>query len=147
MTLTACMALLGACRHSNETTYVPMYTGQDTTDVMEATTAYMETLKSGNYEQAAHMLRTMDYNHRIHELTDKEVRKEVERSQTFPCLNYTIEEITFDTVQGGHNHKVRCEVEFFEKPTDAPYPNTVGLSLRPVKDENGKWRLTLQDNW
>lgn len=119
----------------------PAYSEKDTFDIMTVTTRYMNLLEDGQYETAARMLRKMDNGRVLVSLTEDDVLQEIARSEMFPCLGYKIVDLQLDTLQG-ISHTVKCEIEFFEKPDGISGPNTVCLTLCPVKDTNGGWFLT-----
>lgn len=140
MSILVCLVMFSvySCHSGASSQEEPAFTQKDTADIRNIAIVYMDLLKSGDYESAARMLLKEQEDSSLSVLTEEEVRAEISRSEMFPCLNYTIDTLMLNA--DGDN-VVKCIVEFFEKAPDDPRPNTIGFTLKPIKGEDGEWKL------
>ncbi len=140
MSILVCLVMFSvySCHSGASSQEEPAFTQKDTADIRNIAIVYMDLLKSGDYESAARMLLKEQEDSSLSVLTEEEIRAEISRSEMFPCLNYTIDTLMLNA--DGDN-VVKCIVEFFEKAPDDPRPNTIGFTLKPIKDEDGEWKL------
>lgn len=116
-------------------------TATDTTDVISLCDACMQTLKSGNIDEALEMIQMVDSNLNVLPLDEANIKRLRKTFKFFPVINYRLDKIAFNT--SGLND-VKYQIEFFEK-TDSldTTPNTIGFMFNPVKVD-GKWVLTVK---
>lgn len=122
---------------SEEKQIDPVFSKQDTADVVGLATEYLEHLKNKEFDLGLQMLRCMR-NDSVFELSEAERNDLKMQYQMFPVLSYKIDGIILKDV---HSTEVIYSVEFFKKgPGQEEIPNTMSFRLSPQKIDD-IWHL------
>ncbi|MBP9507133.1 MAG: hypothetical protein KBE85_04325 [Bacteroides sp.] len=116
---------------------IPIFSKEDTAEVVRLTTEYLEHLKNKEFDLALQMLNQMK-NDSVQTLSKKDQEDMKQQYRTFPVLSYTIEGIMMNDER---NTEVTYSVEFFKKQAgQEDIPNTMSFCLNPQKIQ-GTWYL------
>lgn len=118
----------------------PEFVKADTTEVLSLAGQYLDNVKNKDYDAAIAMLHVIE-NDSVKPL-DEEVEREIRvQQQTFPVLDYHVEEMEFIDE---NNVRVTYAIEFFKKEPGSKMKNTIRLAFAPQRI-NAVWYLELLD--
>lgn len=115
-------------------------TYQDTIDVMDLVTQYMEIFKTGDLKNAANMLYTVK-DSKVHEYTDEQKQEFVNSLSAFHVFDYHISSLYFDSER---NNEVKIKIQIVPDGDLSTDKGVISFVLNPVKIDN-HWHLTLMD--
>lgn len=116
--------------------FVNGLTAEDTTQVLNLATQYLEYMKNDQVDAALDMLSEVK-NDTVIALSPELRNQLCTAAATFPVISYNID-VMF--LRSETDNEVRYTTEFFEKPEGDNRPNTIKGSLYPCK-VNGQWIL------
>ncbi len=129
-----------SCRKGGAEAEKPMFTAEDTTEVLQLTQEYLDHVRDGEYDAATAMLHDIlgDSVRCLSEEAEAGIR---EQQQTFPVLAYHLGDMEFND---NGRVWVSYDIEFFEKEPGSSIPNTIKLTFVPRR-VNGQWYLELSE--
>lgn len=150
VTFCFCIALFVACGNKKQKeasihndTLVPemVLSKYDTTQVMNLTKKFLNTLKANKTEAALGMLYYYNEKGVVEPLPDS--MKEAQRLifNQFPVLSYKIDNIIFNRED---DSQVKYTIEFFKRKPGDNRPNTISFVIKPIR-QNNVWYLTMYD--
>ena len=118
-------------------------TANDTVQVMELVTKFMDALKEKRYADAVMLLHETDpespYS-KAELLNNDKIQKAMEGLKRFPVQDYQIKDYWFKTA---YDNEVKCMIEVEPESSDKT-PMKLNFSLKPVR-YFGEWSLCLRD--
>lgn len=117
----------------------PMFNDADSVVVNELTDMFMNKLKNKEYDTALSLLHNIGPDQL--EVIDEEEKNQLkEYFAAFPVLNYNLKSTEWVNV---YEVSYIYTFEFFEKEEGSEIPNTMNLTLKPMKISDS-WFLTLE---
>jgi hypothetical protein len=113
---------------------------QDSAEVFNLVTQYLNKLREGKIDEAVGMLYYLVEDSVI-AMPAKAVEGQKALLGRFQGVSYDLESISYDDET---DNLARYTVTLFEKEPNDPRPNTMSFGLNPVRRE-GKWFLTLSN--
>ena len=113
---------------------------EDTTEVRDLVTSYLELLKNKKLDEAVSMLNYLNDSNEVDVLPAKLAKDITSTLSYFTGMDYSIDYMIFNTEND-------CMVKYFinmPESNDGHLMPQVGFVLRPVR-EKGKWYLTVAD--
>lgn len=123
-----------------EEEFAATLSANDTTEVLTAGTALLDSLKAGKIDVAVNMLNTTDAEGNIVPLSDEKRAQLVTRFERFPVVDYELEYYNFSLPA---LNDLKYRTFFSEKDASGNAP-ALSLMLNPVK-KDGKWYLCLKE--
>ncbi|WP_302979390.1 hypothetical protein [uncultured Muribaculum sp.] len=112
----------------------------DTTEVLSAGSAVMDSLRAGNIDYALSQLRAADTNGNVADLSDEQRARLRARFERFPVVEWEIDYYDF-SLPGLNDLKYRTYMRARDGKSGVP---AMSLMLNPVK-KDGKWYLCVKD--
>ena len=115
---------------------------KDTTELIQLTTSYLESLKKQNYDEALSQL--YDFNQKdstIIPLTNELKAELIANFKAFPVVDYKIKEVL---LYSDVDTEVRYDIVLFKKEKGDDTPNTIQGVVNPRRVK-GRWCLTISN--
>ena len=112
----------------------------DTTEVLSAGSAVMDSLRAGNIDYALSQLRAADINGNVAEMSNELRERMRARFERFPVVEWEIDYYDF-SLPGLNDLKYRTYMRARDGKSGVP---AMSLMLNPVK-KDGKWYLCVKD--
>ncbi|WP_305378284.1 hypothetical protein [uncultured Muribaculum sp.] len=112
----------------------------DTTEVLSAGSAVMDSLRAGNIDYALSQLRAADTNGNVADLSDEQRARLRARFERFPVVEWEVDYYDF-SLPGLNDLKYRTYMRARDGKSGVP---AMSLMLYPIK-KDGKWYLCVKD--
>lgn len=123
-----------------EAEFAASLSATDTTEVLSAGSAVMDSLRAGNIDYALSQLHSADTNGNVADLSDEQRARLRARFERFPVVEWEVDYYDF-SLPGLNDLKYRT----FLRPRDAEgHAPAMSFMLNPVK-KDGKWYLCVKD--
>lgn len=116
-----------------------MFNSADTVLVNQLADSFMSELQAGNFDTALDRLYNVGPD-QLEIIGDEEKNQLKEYFSAFPVLRYQLKSTEWKNV---YEVVYLYSFEFFEKPEGENMPNTMNLTLKPMKISD-QWFLTLE---